>query len=140
MHIRTRALAGLLLFGAASGCAGTHSTAQMQKLATQVAQLDARVGAIEQHGHAATPDLATWDSEGAPTATASLKASLPKPTTMRIQRALKSAGYYTGEADGKMGPKTKQAIKDFQRANELVEDGKVGSKTWAKLSTHLSTE
>ena len=50
-----------------------------------------------------------------------------------IQKALKDAGYYTGNVDGKIGAKTRKAIKEFQSANGLNPDGVVGKKTWAKL-------
>lgn len=61
-----------------------------------------------------------------------------KPSTKQIQRALKNAGYYTGNVDGKIGPKTKKAIREFQKANALAADGKVGPKTWAALSKYLT--
>jgi len=63
-----------------------------------------------------------------------------KPTNQQIQAALKNADYYTGEIDGKIGPMTKKAIKDFQAANSLEADGKVGTKTWAALSIHLNPQ
>lgn len=63
-----------------------------------------------------------------------------KPTTEEIQRALKNAGYYTGVIDGKKGPMTKKAIEDFQKANGLEVDGKVGPKTWAVLSKNLEPQ
>ncbi|MCM8796259.1 MAG: peptidoglycan-binding protein [Candidatus Omnitrophica bacterium] len=63
-----------------------------------------------------------------------------RPTVQEIQVALKNAGYYTGEIDGKIGPLTKKAIKDFQKANNLEVDGKVGPKTWAILGTYLKKE
>ena len=55
----------------------------------------------------------------------------------QIQTALKNAGYDPGTIDGKLGAKSKKAIKDFQTANGLNADGKVGAKTWAKMSTYL---
>ena len=61
-----------------------------------------------------------------------------KPTAKEIQTALKNAGYYEGTVDGKIGPKSKQAIEDFQKANGLEADGKVGPKTWAALSVYLN--
>jgi peptidoglycan hydrolase-like protein with peptidoglycan-binding domain len=61
-----------------------------------------------------------------------------KPTVEEIQTALKNAGYYTGSVDGKKGPLTKKAIEDFQKANNLQVDGKVGPKTWAVLSPYLN--
>lgn len=55
-----------------------------------------------------------------------------------IQRALKNAGFYTGAIDGKIGPRTKNAIMEFQKAKALVPDGKVGPKTWAELEKYLT--
>lgn len=55
----------------------------------------------------------------------------------QIQTALKNAGYDPGAIDGKLGPRSKKAIKDFQAANGLKADGKVGAKTWAKLSAYV---
>lgn len=55
----------------------------------------------------------------------------------QIQAALKNAGYDPGAIDGKLGPRSKKAIKDFQAANGLKADGKVGPKTWAKLSAYI---
>lgn len=63
-----------------------------------------------------------------------------KPTSKEIQQALKNAGLYLGAIDGKVGPKTKKAIEEFQKTNGLKVDGKVGAKTWAVLSKYLSAE
>lgn len=63
-----------------------------------------------------------------------------KPANQQIQTALKNAGYYTGRIDGKIGPLTKKAIEEFQKANNLKADGKVGPKTWALLSAHLNPQ
>jgi len=60
-----------------------------------------------------------------------------KPTAHEIQSALQHAGYYSGSIDGKLGPKSKKAIEEFQAANGLKADGKVGPKTWEALSKHL---
>jgi hypothetical protein len=61
------------------------------------------------------------------------------PTVQEIQTALKNAGYYPGAIDGKAGPMTKKAIEDFQQANGLQVDGKVGPKTWGLLGKYLSS-
>lgn len=57
-----------------------------------------------------------------------------------IQAALKAAGFYTGNIDGKMGPKTKRAIVEFQKAKGLKADGKVGPRTWAELEKYLTKQ
>lgn len=56
-----------------------------------------------------------------------------------IQTALKNAGYYQGTVDGKVGPKTRDAVKAFQRDNGLEADGVVGRRTWSKLKIYLDT-
>ncbi len=61
-----------------------------------------------------------------------------KPTAVEIQTALKNAGYYAGSIDGKIGPKSKTAIEEFQKASGLAVDGKVGPKTWQALSRYLT--
>ena len=60
-----------------------------------------------------------------------------KPTGIEIQTALRHAGFYSGNIDGKIGPKSKKAIEDFQSANGLKVDGKIGPKTWEMLGKHL---
>ena len=68
----------------------------------------------------------------------------PTPLTMRlgftgeavrtVQRRLKELGYYTGSIDGDFGAATDKAIKEFQKANGLTADGKVGEQTLKKLN------
>ena len=55
-----------------------------------------------------------------------------------IQKALKNAGFYACPIDGKIGPKTKKAIQEFQSAKGLKADGKIGMKTWAELEKYLT--
>lgn len=55
----------------------------------------------------------------------------------QIQTALKNAGFYKGEIDGKTGPRTKAAIRAFQKAKKLNPDGVVGTKTWEELKRYL---
>ncbi len=77
---------------------------------------------------------------GGPTTSVSAPSVLPKESSERIkkiQRALQAAGYNPGPADGKMGRMTSKAIRDFQEAQGLSVDGKVGPKTWAKLEAYL---
>jgi hypothetical protein len=57
--------------------------------------------------------------------------------TVDVQKALHNAGYEIGAIDGKIGPKTKKAIQNFQKENNLTVDGVVGKKTWALLKLYL---
>lgn len=89
-------------------------------------------------GNATQPQTATIVSAaGAPLEP--LPPSGPfKPSAKEIQMALKNAGYYEGAIDGKIGPRSKKAIEEFQKANALQVDGKVGPKTWNVLSQYLN--
>ena len=54
----------------------------------------------------------------------------------QVQMALKKAGFYKGDIDGKQGPRTKEAIRAFQKARGLKVDGVVGKTTWQALSKY----
>ena len=57
-----------------------------------------------------------------------------KPQSIKeIQKALATAGYEPGPTDGKLGHKTKEAIRKFQKDSGLKADGVVGTETWGKL-------
>ncbi len=53
-----------------------------------------------------------------------------------VQRALMRAGFDPGPIDGRLGKKTRSAIKAFQRQHGLTADGVVGEKTWAALRSN----
>jgi len=53
--------------------------------------------------------------------------------TREVQTRLKALGYDPGPIDGAMGPKTREAVRQFQRARSLVVDGVVGPRTIAEL-------
>ncbi len=58
-----------------------------------------------------------------------------------VQQALTDWGFgaIVGEIDGKNGPKTKEAVKQFQAAMGLAADGIAGPKTWAALKSGIIT-
>lgn len=60
-----------------------------------------------------------------------------RPSVKQIQTALLNAGYNPGTIDGKLGRQTKEAIRAFQKANNLNADGTVGKKTWGLLREYL---
>lgn len=98
---------------------------------------------MEQAGQLGSDLKAISQTGASAQATAKQLAPLPPsgpytPTAKEIQLALKNAGLYTGSIDGTIGPLTRKAIEEFQKANNLTVDGKVGPKTWAVLSAYLT--
>lgn len=53
-----------------------------------------------------------------------------------LQTALNRAGASI-TVDGDYGNKTEEAVKTFQKAHGLTDDGVCGAKTWAKLEIYL---
>lgn len=51
----------------------------------------------------------------------------------QVQQKLKQDGDYTGAVDGKLGPKTAQAVKQFQQQNGLQQTGSLDDQTLSKL-------
>lgn len=74
-----------------------------------------------------------------PTSDAVALETLTTAQNKTVQTKLKNWGYYKGAIDGIYGPKTKEAVKSFQRKNGLVADGIVGKKTAAALGMSLTT-
>jgi len=50
------------------------------------------------------------------------------------QQALQQAGLYKGKVDGKFGPQTKAAVKEFQKENGLKPTARLDSATMKKLT------
>jgi hypothetical protein len=58
----------------------------------------------------------------------------PIRRVVAIQRRLVRAGFLErDDVDGQYGPKTRQAVRRFQRENDLDVSGEVGEDTWDKL-------
>ena len=59
-------------------------------------------------------------------------------TVKETQTALKNAGYDPGKIDGHIGKQTRDALKAFQKAHNLVANGKANKKTRDALSAYLT--
>jgi peptidoglycan hydrolase-like protein with peptidoglycan-binding domain len=129
----------IVMLVALAGCGKKQETEELQPITME--SLSTVTGSTQT-----LPDLKTPETKIFTTSTATqTKAVLPlppqgpyKPTGIEIQTALKNAGFYTGNIDGKIGPKSKKAIEDFQSANGLKVDGKIGLKTWEALGKYLN--
>ena len=141
------------LFGIAvvlGGCARLSGSRQeLARLQSHVNLLDERVTQLERTGTSggglSNDSLLPGPSDSGMTF-AEPKRSTPakstgasisgKPSAREVQQALKNAGFYQGAVDGKSGPQTKEAIKEFQRVHGLTDDGVAGRQTWAKLKAY----
>ncbi len=89
-----------------------------------------------------TQGAATSPSASTPatitTGTTGTSSSQTLSHNQEIQTALKSAGFYSGNIDGKLGPASHKAIQAFQQSNGLKVDGKVGPKTWTLLEKYIN--
>lgn len=54
-----------------------------------------------------------------------------------VQTALENAGYDVGKVDGKLGPRSVEMLKKFQKDEGLEADGKIGAKTLNALARYL---
>ena len=132
------------------GCAAGPYGKNFARLQSQVGMLDERVTQLERANGISSGPLSSAPSSETPVveestpaqverapsgreAPAATTVSSLKPSTREIQQALKNAGFYQGPLDGKMGPSTRDAVKEFQRVHGLSDDGVVGKRTWAKL-------
>jgi peptidoglycan hydrolase-like protein with peptidoglycan-binding domain len=57
-----------------------------------------------------------------------------------VQQALKDKGHDPGEVDGKMGPKTQQAIRDYQQKEGLKTTGRLDTETASKLGVQAKAD
>jgi hypothetical protein len=62
---------------------------------------------------------------------------IDREKTKAWQKDLKTLGFYKGEIDGLIGPKTKAAIRSFQRTHGLVDDGIVGPMVLATIAEEI---
>lgn len=127
-----------------SGCASMQKEKNMeiQGLKNQVSLLESQVQSKDEEINALRESLDRAEQgAGSGLALKQKKRVIPEakshPSVKQIQAALKNAGYNPGSLDGKMGRQTKDAIRAFQRANDLQADGRVGRKTWDLLKEYL---
>ena len=61
-------------------------------------------------------------------------------TTINLQEFLKDYGFYIAEVDGKFGPQTETALRNFQKKVGIVVDGKFGKETKNKMKAWTGCE
>lgn len=62
------------------------------------------------------------------------------PLLVEAQSVLRLLGHYSGRLDGQSGPRTSQAIADFQKAHNLQQSGRLDERTLATLRQQRDTK
>lgn len=118
---------------ALAGCATARPPAGLE---TRVQSLENRVQVLEADLQSGAP-RANETSMSLPGGSEAFSGDEKNMSKKDIQKALKNAGYYDGAIDGKIGPKTRSAIRAFQGDKGLRADGIPGSQTKEKLAKYL---
>jgi len=145
-----RSIAALLLMAfvvfITSGCAtmSRQEDLTVQGLKNQISALEAQVEAQDDEIRALRGQLTVASDENEALSKSSTKIVTgevkSRPIAKQIQIALRNAGFSPGPIDGKIGRKTKNAVRGFQGENGLKVDGKVGKQTWSVLKAYLSKQ
>jgi outer membrane murein-binding lipoprotein Lpp len=136
-------LVTVVLFAASlSGCATARKQKELetQGLKNQISVLESQVQSRDEEINSLKEQLTKSEQQTEAVNTRAKVKVVPeiksRPNIKQIQISLVNAGYEVGTIDGKMGRRTKEAIKAFQKANNLTPDGKVGKKTWSILKDY----
>ena len=78
-------------------------------------------------------DSAARGSTTAATSGETLEAGSEGDAVRSLQKRLKELGYLSGTVDGSFGAATEEAVRAFQRRNDLTVDGKAGRVTLSRL-------
>ncbi|MFH1493094.1 MAG: peptidoglycan-binding domain-containing protein [Candidatus Omnitrophota bacterium] len=125
---------------ATSGCLSNEEFSSMQTkigiIEQRLGNLEGKVDLVESKCAQSTADKNLSKYEDGKLSDASVRTG--NLAAEDIQSALKNAGFYDGDIDGKIGPLTEKAIKECQEANGLKPDGVVGQMTQKILLKHLT--
>lgn len=94
---------------------------------------------VKINSDGSTPLRAEQQSRSNTQVSAANNTSSPSSKTQELQLLLIEAGYNPGPADGYMGKKTQDALKKFQKDNNLPITGNADNDTYAKLQESKQT-
>ncbi len=142
-----RLAAIIVILGFVSGCATGRSNLVMenQRMRTQISTLENTVREKDLEIESLETELNKINDrsmavEGKKDAMAKSSKSKNDYSLTNVQIALKNAGFDPGPIDGRMGKKTKSAVRNFQKSQGLTADGIVGNRTWERLKEFLNSK
>ena len=134
-------LAVLSIAWVATGCATTRpkpaapdANAQIAAMQTQLQAKDQEIQDLRYQLDSRQQALPNNFASGSSDKKNILRAAGVTP--VELQKALLRAGYDPGPIDGRLGKKSRSAVKAFQKKSGLTADGVVGEKTWAALKAY----
>jgi peptidoglycan hydrolase-like protein with peptidoglycan-binding domain len=130
------ALSGCSMFRAEGSSQRSQAPASSQS-SQQAAPSTAQSSSTTSRSAAAQPGASSSTTDYDNTASGtSMRMSADE--VRQAQQKLKDDGDYTGQVDGKMGPKTAQALKKFQQSNGLPQTGKLDRQTASRLGISMT--
>jgi len=82
---------------------------------------------------------ASTDQMGSTSSKSMSHHSMRSNRVKQAQQKLKDDGEYQGQVDGKLGPKTAEAVKQYQQKNGLKQTGRLDHNTLGKLGVNGTT-
>lgn len=138
LHLKWIAILFLIIF---AGCASLAKKEDLASLETKMSALENEIQELKDRQNQLLDlqmkmrkDLKYESEEEAGTK----DVSADTPSNKDIQIALKNAGFYKGEIDGKIGSQTRGAVMAFQEQKGLKVDGVVGKNTWELLKEFVT--
>jgi peptidoglycan hydrolase-like protein with peptidoglycan-binding domain len=125
---------GGIAFAQGNGSPGTES-GQMQQPSGQAGQM---APATPRTGATAV-NPGTPNSPNAPSYQAGA-AQVSPATVKEVQQQLKSDGLYKGPVDGRLGPETRAAVRQFQQKNGLKTTAMLDHETLQRLLNNQSNQ
>jgi peptidoglycan hydrolase-like protein with peptidoglycan-binding domain len=115
---------------------------QVEQLKSKVVSLEAQINSSSQEINNLKDELSNVVKEKKALSAVLVKKKIigeaeSRPSIEQIKVALINAGYQPGVISMKMEKKTFDAVRAFQKANNLAPDGMVGKKTWVVLKKYL---
>ncbi len=102
----------------------------------------AKIAAAVSGSSSSTPPSSSGGTSSAPDSLLNtnntLQLNSKSNEVLKMQKMLKSLGYYSGNLTGNFGDRTKEAVMAFQRAKGLTADGIAGKKTLAAINADVS--
>ena len=145
---RTLGMVGLpLVLLASAGCATTHGRdmsaqelhGRVLHLENLAEQRDQELAQLREELTAEREARQTLEQRvGGNAGAAAARPAAGGLTIREVQQALQRAGFDPGAIDGRMGRKTREALRHFQQAQGLTVDGRIGPQTIAKLKTYMT--